>query len=153
MEEEAGVYWYMGSLAVGSCHCAQSPSCTAYVQSSGACGILPASPEGLRRALSPRAKRDHMHHSTYTESAQHGSANTRVTRARGTRAHVASLALNPRRYVPSAVRDAKRSNAKRSTARARDTCTTHAHNAAVHFTTVDTPQCTYSTLCTLRAQH
>ena len=51
--------------------------------------------------------------------------------------------------MPSAVRDAWRSNAKRSTARARDTCTTYAHNAAVHYTSVDTPQCTYSTLCKL----
>ena len=33
--------------------------------------------------------------------------------------------------MSNAVRDAKRSNAKRSTARARDTCTTHKHNTTV----------------------
>ena len=38
--------------------------------------------------------------------------------------------------MPSAVRDAKRSNAKRSTGRARDTCTTHKHNTTVRNTAV-----------------
>ena len=51
--------------------------------------------------------------------------------------------------MPSAVRDAKRSNAKRSTARARDTCTTLAHNMSVLNTTVDTTLCTFWARCAL----
>ena len=53
----------------------------------------------LTSANPTHEKRDHIHHSTHTESAQHHSANTRVACTHSTRAHVASLALNPRRYV------------------------------------------------------
>ena len=50
----------------------------------------------LRRALTPRpGKRDHIH----TLKAQCHCTNTRVARTHGTRVHVASLALNPRKYV------------------------------------------------------
>ena len=107
----------------------------------------------LTRANLTREKRDHKHHSTHTGSAQHHSGNTRVAQAHDTHVHVANLAPNPRRYVPSAVRDAKRSNAKRSTARARDTCTTHTHNMSVRNTTVRTTLCTNCTRCALSARH
>ena len=51
------------------------------------CGILLASAKGTQtRTNSTREKKDH-------------SANTRVARTHGTRVHVASLALNPWRYV------------------------------------------------------
>ena len=55
----------------------------------GGCGILPKDSDAL---ASPRAEKDHINHSTHTESAQHHSANTRVACAHGTRGHVASLA-------------------------------------------------------------
>ena len=48
---------------------------------------------------------------------------------------------------------ATRSNAKRSTARALDTCTTYTHNMSVHNTTVRTTLCTNCTRCTLSARH
>ena len=86
-------------------------------------------------------KRGHVHHNTHTESAQHHSANTCVACTHGTRAHVAAFALGQRRYVVSAVRDAERRNAERSTARARDTCSTH------------TQQCLHGTLCPLCVRH
>ena len=94
-----------------------------------------------------------MHHSTHTESAQHHRANTRVAQAHDTHVHVASLALNPRRYVVSAVRDAKHSNAERRTARARDTCTTHTHNAAVHNTTGHIQHCMSTVSTATRCVH
>ena len=55
--------------------------------------------QGTQTRTNPtREKKDHMHLSTHTESAQHHSANTRVADAHGTRVHVASFARNPRRY-------------------------------------------------------
>ena len=64
------------------------------------CGVLQASAKGLRRASAPRAKqRPPAPQHTHTQSAQHHSANTRVACAHSTRAHVASLALIPRRCV------------------------------------------------------
>ena len=50
-------------------------------------------------------------------------------------------------WMASAVRDAERSNAKRSTARARDTCTTHTHNAAVRNTLLWTRNCARTARC------
>ena len=50
--------------------------------------------------------------------------------------------------MPSAVRDAKRSSA-----RARDTCTTYTHNMSVHNTAVRTTLCTNCTKCALSARH
>ena len=70
-----------GSLAVGSCR----PLGLGVQLSAGLC-------QGTRTRLYPtHGKGTAIHHSTHTESAQHGSANTRVTRARGTRAHVGLL--------------------------------------------------------------
>ena len=83
------------TLFRGSGH--KIPSCTAVVQCSGCAAFC----QPLSRdsdAPQPHArKRGHMHHSTHTESAQHHTANTRVACTHSTRAHVASLALNPRR--------------------------------------------------------
>ena len=55
--------------------------------------------------------------------------------------------------MPSAVRDAKHSNAERSTGRARDTCTTHTHNAAVHNTTGRIQHCMSTVSTATRCVH
>ena len=105
--------------------------------------------QGTRTRLSPtRGKGPHAPQYTHTKSAL-----PRVAQARDTRAHVASLALNPRRYVLSAVRDAKHSNAERSTARARETCTTHTHNAAVRNTTGRIQHCMSTVSTATRCVH
>ena len=58
--------------------------------------------QGTRMRIIPTREKGvchHMHHSTHTESALHSSAITRATHTCYATARVASLALNPRRYV------------------------------------------------------
>ena len=62
------------------------------------------------------------------------------------------VGLQRNSHVSSAVCDAERSNAKRSTARARDTCTTRAQSNSAH-TTVDAQLCTHCTMRSRSALH
>ena len=108
------------------------PSCGGCVSTPRA-GVRhrPSSTEGLRRAIfSTRAKGPHAPPHTHRERAaplQHASPSHKHTQT--ATAHVTSLVH--KRCVQSAARDAHRRKAQRSTARARDTCTT--------YTTVHTP--------------